>query len=93
MRFVFGLSKKVLIANVLGETVSEIYKLDAALIDSSLAWIAAIAYTMQLYFDFSGYSDMAIGLGEMLGFKIPENFNFPYISKSIPSFGSVGTFH
>jgi len=86
MRFVFGLSKKVLIANVLGETVSEIYKLDAALIDSSLAWIAAIAYTMQLYFDFSGYSDMAIGLGEMLGFRIPENFNFPYISKSITEF-------
>jgi alginate O-acetyltransferase complex protein AlgI len=75
-----------LIANVLGETVTDIYKLDPILIDTSLSWVAAIAYTMQLYFDFSGYSDMAIGLGEMLGFRIPENFNFPYISKSITEF-------
>lgn len=86
MRFIFGLSKKVLIANILGETVDHIYKNDLANMDSSLAWIVSIAYTMQLYFDFSGYSDMAIGLGQMLGFKIPENFNFPYISRSITEF-------
>lgn len=86
IRFIFGLSKKVLIANILGKTVSEIYELDSSTIDSCIAWVASLAYTMQLYFDFSGYSDMAIGLGEMIGFKIPENFNFPYISKSITEF-------
>jgi len=86
MRFIFGLSKKVLIANILGETVNDIYKLAPENISTTLAWAAAIGYTMQLYFDFSGYSDMAIGLGEMLGFRIPENFNFPYISKSITEF-------
>ncbi len=86
MRFIFGLSKKVLIANILGETVDQIYKNDLVNMDTSLAWLVSIAYTMQLYFDFSGYSDMAIGLGQMLGFRIPENFNFPYISKSITEF-------
>ncbi len=86
MRFIFGLAKKILIANVLGETVANLYKLAPADIDTLTAWAMAVGYTMQLYFDFSGYSDMAIGLGEMIGFKIPENFNFPYISKSITEF-------
>ncbi|MGQ0829909.1 MAG: MBOAT family O-acyltransferase [Bacteroidota bacterium] len=86
MRFIFGLSKKVLIANVLGETVSELYEQTPENIDTITAWAMSIGYTMQLYFDFSGYSDMAIGLCRMMGFTIPENFNFPYISKSITEF-------
>lgn len=86
LRFIFGLSKKVLIANVIGETVEELYKLDAENIDTLTAWAMSIGYTMQLYFDFSGYSDMAIGICKMIGFTIPENFNFPYISKSITEF-------
>jgi alginate O-acetyltransferase complex protein AlgI len=86
MRFIFGLAKKVLIANVLGETVVEMYKLDPQEIDTLTAWAMSVGYTMQLYFDFSGYSDMAIGFSKMIGFSIPENFNFPYISKSITEF-------
>ncbi|MGZ4058856.1 MAG: MBOAT family O-acyltransferase, partial [Bacteroidia bacterium] len=86
MRFIFGLSKKILIANILGETINELYKLDPANIDTITAWAMAIGYTMQLYFDFSGYSDMAIGICKMIGFTIPENFNFPYISRSITEF-------
>ncbi len=86
LRFIFGLSKKVLIANVIGETVEELYKLDASTIDTATAWAMSVGYTMQLYFDFSGYSDMAIGICKMIGFSIPENFNFPYISKSITEF-------
>ena len=86
MRFIFGLSKKILIANVLGETVNELYKLDPNSIDTITAWAMAIGYTMQLYFDFSGYSDMAIGICKMIGFTIPENFNFPYISRSVTEF-------
>lgn len=86
LRFIFGLSKKVLIANVLGETVEELYKLEPGNIDTLTAWAMSIGYTMQLYFDFSGYSDMAIGICKMIGISIPENFNFPYISKSITEF-------
>ena len=86
MRFIFGLSKKILIANVLGETVDELYKLDPTGIDTATAWAMSVGYTMQLYFDFSGYSDMAIGISKMMGFTIPENFNFPYISRSITEF-------
>lgn len=86
MRFIFGLAKKVLIANLLGETVNKLYLLAPADVDTITAWAMAVGYTMQLYFDFSGYSDMAIGLAEMLGFSIPENFNFPYISRSITEF-------
>ncbi len=86
LRFIFGLAKKVLIANVIGETVEELYKLDVNSIDTLTAWAMSIGYTMQLYFDFSGYSDMAIGICKMIGISIPENFNFPYISKSITEF-------
>ena len=86
MRFIFGLSKKILIANVLAQTVKELYALDPAQIDTATAWAMSVGYTMQLYFDFSGYSDMALGISKMMGFTIPENFNFPYISKSITEF-------
>ncbi|MCQ2751834.1 MAG: hypothetical protein MJ189_01865 [Coriobacteriales bacterium] len=85
-RFIYGLGKKVLLANVLGLCVDTVYATDPAMIDPAAAWIAALAYTFQIYFDFSGYSDMAIGLGSMFGFKIPENFNQPYTSKSITEF-------
>lgn len=86
MRFIFGLSKKILIANILGETLQRLYALPSAEIGTLTAWMMAIGYTMQLYFDFSGYSDMAIGIAEMMGFSISENFNFPYISGSVTEF-------
>lgn len=84
MRFVIGLGKKVLIANVLGEFTEKF----AASGEKSLVffWASAIAYTLHVYFDFSGYSDMAIGLGQIFGFRFLENFNYPFISKSISEF-------
>ena len=85
-RFIFGLGKKVLIANVLGLCVDKIYAYDIATIDPKTAWIGALAYSFQIYYDFSGYSDMAIGLGKMFGFTILENFNYPYLSSSISEF-------
>ena len=85
-RFVYGLAKKVLIANKLGELYKIILAKEIATLPSSMAWLGIIAFTLQIYFDFSGYSDMAIGLGRMLGFDFLENFNFPYISKSITEF-------
>jgi alginate O-acetyltransferase len=86
-RFSIGLGKKVLIANTLGEVVDKIFMLDIInTIDYKIAWIGAICYSLQLYFDFSGYSDMAIGLGKVFGFKFLENFNYPYVSKSITEF-------
>jgi len=85
-RFIYGLSKKVLIANVLGACVDHIFNLSIAGIDPAMAWIGAVAYTFQIYYDFSGYSDMAIGLGKMFGFEYPENFNYPYLSASIVEF-------
>jgi len=85
-RFVIGLAKKVLIANVLGEQADAIFKLSPAALSTGQAWLGAVAYTFQIYFDFSGYSDMAIGLGRMMGFQFPENFNNPYISRSITEF-------
>jgi alginate O-acetyltransferase complex protein AlgI len=85
-RFVYGLGKKVLVANTIAGCVDGILELPSAEITCSLAWGAMIGYTLQIYFDFSGYSDMAIGLGKMFGFKIPENFNHPYISRSITEF-------
>lgn len=85
-RFVIGLAKKVLIADVLGVTVNEIFALNSLELSTSLAWVGAIAYTFQIYFDFSGYTDMAIGLAKMAGFRLPENFNFPYVSASITEF-------
>jgi len=85
-RFVVGLSKKVLIANVLGEQVDKIFAMQAADISTPIAWIGIVAYSFQIYYDFSGYSDMAIGIGRMIGFKFPENFNNPYISLNITEF-------
>lgn len=85
-RFLFGLFKKVLIANNAGAVWSLISNMDYSGISMSTAWLGAIAYSLQIYFDFSGYSDMAIGLGKMFGFDFLENFNYPYISKSIREF-------
>jgi len=85
-RFMIGLAKKVLIADVLSVTVNEIFALPHEELSSGLAWVGAIGYTFQIYFDFSGYSDMAIGLARMMGFRLPENFNSPYISRSITEF-------
>jgi alginate O-acetyltransferase complex protein AlgI len=85
-RFVIGLSKKVLIANTLGEVATKVFDLPINEISSSTAWIGILAYTFQIYFDFSGYSDMAIGLAKMMGFTFPENFNMPYISQNITEF-------
>ena len=85
-RFVIGLSKKMLIANVLGEYVDKVFALPANELGMGTTWVGILAYTFQIYFDFSGYSDMAIGIGRMIGFKFPENFNFPYISKSVTEF-------
>lgn len=85
-RFVIGLSKKVLIADVLGIEVNNIMALDLSTIDATTAWTGILAYSFQIYFDFSGYSDMAIGMGRMLGFKFPENFDNPYTASSITEF-------
>lgn len=85
-RFIYGLSKKVLISNTLGLCADTIYGCELATIDGKMAWIASLAYTFQIYYDFSGYSDMAIGLGQMFGFEIPENFKYPYLSKTISEF-------
>ncbi len=83
-RFAFGMGKKVLIANVMGE-LTQIFR-DSGDKSVLFYWLYAVAYALQIYFDFSGYSDMAIGLGAIFGFKFPENFNYPYISKSITEF-------
>jgi alginate O-acetyltransferase complex protein AlgI len=85
-RFVVGLAKKVLIANTLGLEADRIFALDPAQLSAPMAWLGAVAYTFQIYFDFSGYSDMAIGIGRMIGFQFPENFNNPYTSRSITEF-------
>ena len=85
-RFVTGLGKKVLIANMAGEIFDLLSKLPSDRNTVVLSWICSIAFTLQIYFDFSGYSDMAIGLGHMFGFKFLENFNYPYISKSLTEF-------
>ena len=85
-RFVIGLSKKVLIADVIAVQADACFGGNLAAMDMGTAWIGSLAYTMQLYFDFSGYSDMAIGLGRIMGFKFPENFDNPYTSKSVTEF-------
>lgn len=85
-RFVIGLAKKILISNTLAVQVDLIYDLPYNELTSSLAWLGVVCYTFHIYFDFSGYSDMGIGLGKMIGFKFPENFNFPYLSGSITEF-------
>lgn len=84
--FIMGLASKVLIANNVGALWTEVEAMDFAGLSTPLAWMAILAFTLQIYFDFSGYSLMAIGLGRMLGFEFPQNFNFPYISKSMTEF-------
>lgn len=87
LRFITGLGKKVLIANTLGETADYIFDVLPAWEQTwSVLWLGSFAYTFQIYFDFAGYSDMALGLAKMIGFVLPENFNFPYISGSITEF-------
>ncbi len=85
-RFIIGFAKKMIIANAAGEVADNIYSLQPNHMHASLLWVAAIAYSIQIYFDFSGYSDMAIGLARMFGFKFLENFNFPYAAQSIKDF-------
>ncbi len=86
LRFIIGLSKKVLIANTIGAEVDKIFAIPAHDLSSTVAWIGIIAYSLQIYFDFSGYSDMAIGIARMIGFYFPENFNNPYIAQNITEF-------
>lgn len=85
-RFAAGLSKKVLVANILGLTADTLFAADPGSINIVTAWIAAVSYLLQIYFDFSGYSDMALGMGEMFGFHFKENFNYPYIAENIRDF-------
>lgn len=85
-RFIIGLAKKVLIANTLGALATQIFETHPNLIGSGVTWMAIIAYSFQIYYDFSGYSDMAIGLAKLFGFDFPENFNFPYIATSVKEF-------
>lgn len=84
--FVIGLGKKVLIANPMGEVADEIFAIPADQLTFGLSWLGALAYSLQIYFDFSGYSDMAIGIGRMFGFQFLINFNYPYIARSIREF-------
>jgi alginate O-acetyltransferase complex protein AlgI len=86
MRFCWGLAKKVMVANSCGQIADIIFSFDLELLDTKVAWLGTIAYTLQIYFDFSGYSDMAIGLGLLFGFRFPENFNRPYSAISITDF-------
>ena len=85
-RFCVGLAKKVLVANVTGELWTAVSGMNPGGLSAMMAWLGIFAYAFQIYFDFSGYSDMAIGLGQMLGFRFPENFNYPYISASVTEF-------
>ena len=85
-RFIFGLAKKMLVANPLGEVADNVFSLGINELTMPLAWIGASAYALQIYYDFSGYSDMAIGLGRMFGFRYRENFNYPYIARNLRDF-------
>lgn len=85
-QFILGVSKKVLIANNIGMLWDEVIAIGPQNISMGLAWLGVLAFSFQIYFDFSGYSSMAIGLGKILGFNFPENFNYPYISRSISEF-------
>jgi len=89
-RFIIGLAKKMLLANTLAVAADQIFKLPVEHLAAPVAWLGIVCYTLQLYFDFSGYSDMAIGLGAMMGFHFLENFNYPYISRSIQEFWRPG---
>ncbi len=85
-RFIIGLAKKMLVANTAGELADRIFSQQADAFSPEIAWLGAFAYTVQIFFDFSGYSDMAIGLGSIFGFRFRENFNYPYISKTVSEF-------
>lgn len=85
-RFLYGLGKKVIISNCMAELADQVFGTPFATLTTGNAWLGAIAYTLQIYYDFSGYSDMAIGLGKVFGFDFLENFNYPYISRSIQEF-------
>ncbi len=85
-RFIIGLAKKAILANSIGEVADRIFAADVNYMGMSVAWVGILCYTLQIFFDFSGYSDMAIGLGKIFGFDFLENFNYPYISKSITEF-------
>lgn len=85
-RFIVGLAKKVIIADTLGQVADSIFEYDTTMMATSVAWLGAILYTLQIYYDFSGYTDMAIGIGKFFGFEFTENFNYPYISKSVTEF-------
>ncbi len=86
IRFLFGLAKKVLLANQMAVIADAAFKTAPGELTTGLAWLGVVAYTAQIYFDFSGYSDMVLGLGRIFGFHLLENFNYPYISKSITEF-------
>jgi len=85
-RFIYGLAKKVLCANTLAAAADLAFEADPTTLSTGAAWLAAVLYALQIYFDFSGYSDMAIGLGRMFGFHFPENFNYPYLARSVQEF-------
>jgi len=85
-RFVIGLAKKMIVANIVAQPADRLFAMPAGEMTAAHAWLAVICYTLQIYFDFSGYSDMAIGLGRMFGFRFPENFRYPYIASSIQDF-------
>ena len=85
-RFLYGLAKKVILANCFAARADEVFGLDPSQVSTPLAWLGALYYTLQIYYDFSGYSDMAIGLGAMFGFTFPENFNYPYLSRTVSEF-------
>lgn len=86
VRFIIGLAKKVLVANTLGNIADQIFALEHKHVSGSLTWLALLCYTLQIYYDFSGYSDMAIGLARVMGFQFLENFDFPYSATSIKDF-------
>ncbi len=85
-RFMLGFGKKMLLSGSMGEIAGEVFQIPLAELPTSAAWVGAFAYFFQIYFDFSGYSDMAIGLGKIFGFRFPENFDYPYIATSVTEF-------
>jgi alginate O-acetyltransferase complex protein AlgI len=85
-RFILGLGKKVLIANPLAAVADKIFAIPGGDLTFGVAWLGILCFTLQIFFDFAGYSDMAIGLARMLGFRLPENFNYPYVSQSVQDF-------
>ncbi|MCM1534106.1 MAG: hypothetical protein NC099_05590 [Corallococcus sp.] len=85
-KFLYGLAKKVIVSNVVGQVAETVFAWPVATLGVSLSWLGIICYTVQIYFDFSGYSDMAIGLGKMFGFDFCENFNYPYLATSVRNF-------